>query len=88
MQSGSSITRGFIANYGRSGSGWSNLILLFNDKSMQFTMKQPFFIDDGTRIASYRYYDGLYNNVYVGHKKGWGVAQTEISCNFTMPSYR
>ncbi len=40
--------------------------------SMQVTMKQQFFIHDGTRVASFRYNDGVYNNVYVGHKGGWG----------------
>ncbi len=34
------------------------------------------------------YYDGVYNKIYIGRNKGWGVTQTEIVGNFTMPCDR
>jgi hypothetical protein len=42
----------------------------------------------GDRVASLMYYDGVYNKIYIGRNKGWGVTQTEISGNFTMPCDR
>ncbi len=44
--------------------------------------------DAGARVASLMYYDGVYNKIYIGHNKGWGVTQTEIVGNFTMPCDR
>ena len=48
---------------------------------MQVTLKPLISIDDGTRIASFRYYDGVNNNIFVAHNEGWGEAQTEIADN-------
>ena len=53
---------------------------------MQVTLKPLILIDDGTRIASFRYYDGVNNNICVAHNGGWGEAQTEIVDNCLLRS--
>ena len=55
---------------------------------MQGTLEPLILFDDVTRTASFRNYDGVYNNLYVAHNKGSGVAQTEIAGKFSMPSNR
>ena len=44
--------------------------------------------DSLTRLASFMYYDGVYNKFYIGRNKGWGTTQTEIVGNLTLPADR
>ena len=42
--------------------------------------------DNDTSLASFMYYDGIYNKLYIGRNKGWGVNQTQIVGTFIMPA--
>ena len=85
MQSGSLTIGGTNADYG-TATGWTSNtagLMMECDNYTEIVVH-----DNNTRLASLMYYDGVYNKIYIGRNKGWGVTQTEISGNFTMPCDR
>jgi hypothetical protein len=81
MALGSLTIGGTLSNYG-TATNWSSSTAGLMMECADYT--EIVVHDSGTRLASLIYYDGVYNKIYIGRNKGWGVTQTEISGNFTM----
>ncbi len=83
MSAGSLTIGGTNVNYGGGSTGWTSSTAGLMMECSDYT--EIAVHDSLTRITSLMYYDGVYNKIYIGRNKGWGVTQIEISGNFTMP---
>jgi hypothetical protein len=85
MASGSLTIGGTNENYG-TATNWSSNTAGLMMECQNYT--EIVVHDADTRLASFMYYDGVFNSFFIGRNKGWGTTQTEIVGNLTLPADR